>query len=319
MTGIQAAGLLFFWWISVSSNALSVPILTWPNFDGLLLLIFAVILYFFNSRIIAVLLLIVAAYGLISTWMMKVSYTGNVTPPAMGLILAVVALQIALVVFKTYDWQKNNEKLPRSKWVMWALVAIFILTLAGFLLPPVHFWNHTRNEVTLTEKGTLIEYYEPLDKYTFEFPKDWMYDQPPLQYGNVTLNPRDDSNVTVQIERWQPWSIAPTALFNQDAFLKMASDEAATYGTENNLTVETVEMTGPSSVNEARVVYTELDGPKRYVYYIYDRAWSRQTSDSAYFFWRLTADVPKGSMRYDADVQSILSSFRINQTANRDN
>jgi hypothetical protein len=63
-------------------------------------------------------------------------------------------------------------------------------------------------------------------------------------------------------------------------------------------------------------VYTEADGSKRYVYYLYDQGWSRQTSTSAFFFWRMTATVPKTALQqYDAVVQSILSSFRINASA----
>ena len=122
--------------------------------------------------------------------------------------------------------------------------------------------------------------------------------------------------MAVSIERWQPWSIPPGTLFSRDAFLNFARNEAATYSTQNRASIDSVELVGPSNINEARVAYTELDGSKRYVYYIYDRGWSRQTSTSAFFFWRITATVPKAALQqYDGVVQSILSSFRINVSA----
>ncbi len=162
----------------------------------------------------------------------------------------------------------------------------------------------------------MIEYYDPLDKYSFAFPNTWQFDQPPLSYGSVNVSPSEDPDVTVSIERWQPWSISPVTLFSRDAFLTFARNEAATYITQNKASIDSVELVGPSNINEARVAYTELDGSKRYVYYIYDRGWSRQTSSSAFFFWRITATVPKtASQQYDALVQSILSSFKINGSA----
>src|SRR3989338_1672550 len=302
VVAVQAAAVLFFWWINTQSDSLS-PLIAWPNFDGVLLFSAAIILYFTNSRIFAGLLLALAALELTVTWVLKATTTESLSPPGMALVLAVVAVQLVIAVFKTHNWQSvNNAKAPRSKWVMGALMVTSILMLTGFLVPPVHFWNHTRNAITLTGNAETLRYYEPLDKYSFEFPKAWKIEHPPLEYGNVILHSDDGKDVSVSVERWSPWSIAPIVLFNKEAFLKMAQDEAEAYSAENQLTVESVEMVGPTNVNEARVEYTGLDGSKTYVYYLYDRAWSRQTSDAAHFFWRITAVVPKGAEQDDVAV-----------------
>ena len=162
----------------------------------------------------------------------------------------------------------------------------------------------------------MIGYYDPLDRYSFEFPNTWAFEQPLLLYGSVNVNPIESSDVMVSIERWQPWSISPVTLFSRDAFLAFARNEAATYSTQNKASIDSVDLMGPSNINEVRVAYTELDGSKSYVYYIYDREWSRQTSAGAFFFWRITATVPKTALQqYDPVVQSILSSFKINASA----
>ena len=66
-------------------------------------------------------------------------------------------------------------------------------------------------------------------------------------------------------------SISPVNLFSRDAFLTFVRNEAATYVTKNKASIDSVELVGPSNINEAGVVYIESDGSKRYVYYIYDR------------------------------------------------
>lgn len=313
---IQVAVGLFFWWISRLDNSLSSSGFTTPQLDAIIVFIFAVYLYFKNSRIAAGILLALSVYGLVSTWILKYTTLGEISPPAIGLIMVVVAAQLAIAVFKTHAWeQAENPKPVRSKWVMWSLIGTFVLLIAGFFVPPMDFLLHTRYDVSIADKGNVFEYYEPLDQYTIEYPKTWGFEHPAMEYGNVILSPTDASNVTVKVERWQPWSIAPVQLFNKDAFLKMAQDEADAYSTENDLRIDSVELVEPSNVNKARVAYSGADGSKRYVYYIYNKAWSRQTSDAAYFFWRLTAEVPSGTTKYDAEAQAVLSSFVVEQTA----
>jgi hypothetical protein len=125
----------------------------------------------------------------------------------------------------------------------------------------------------------------------------------------VNVSPSDDPDVTISIELLR-------SPFLADAFLTFARNEAATYSTQNKAAIDSVDLVGRSNINEARVVCTEADGSKRYVYYIYDRGWNRQTSTSAFFFWRMTATVPKTALQqYDAVVQSVLSSFKINSSA----
>ena len=315
LTTVQAAIGLFFWWVGMQDLPSTGPN-NWPNLDSIELFVIALFVYFLNSRIAALILLALSVLEFVA-WIPLAMSTGNFAPPGMKVLLAVVACQVAFTVFKTRSWSKNNNiKLPSSKLIVFALVLTFILEMAAFLIPPTHFWHYTRFEIKHVTQGDVIEYYDPLDKYSFEFPNTWQFDQPPLSYGSVNVSPSEDPDVTVGIERWQPWSISPVTLFSRDAFLTFARNEAATYSTQNKASIDSVELVGPSNINEARVAYTELDGSKRYVYYIYDRGWSRQTSTSVFFFWRITATVPKTALQqYDPAVQSILSSFEINASA----
>jgi hypothetical protein len=313
LTAAQAAIGLFLWW--VSTQDLAVPNY-WPNLDSIALFIIALVVYFLNSRIAAVALLALSALKFVA-WIPAAMSTGNFALPGMKVLFAVVACQVAFTVFKTRSWNKaNNVKMPPSTLITLALLLTFILEVAAFLIPPTHFWHYTRFEIKHVSQGDMIEYYDPLDKYSFGLPNTWTFDQPPLSYGSVNVSPSEDPDVTINIERWQPWSISPVTLFSRDAFLTFARNEAATYSTQNKAAIDSVDLVGPSNINEARVVYTEADGSKRYVYYLYDRGWSRQTSTSAFFFWRMTATVPKTALQqYDAVVQSILSSFKINASA----
>ena len=307
----QTLVYLFFWWMSRfdNSNGFDPPS---PIYDISLLILFAFLLYFFNSRVLATALVALAAIELFVTWVLKASVTGNFVPPTMALNFVLIAIYVAVIVFKTYEWQqKSGEKAPRPKWVMLALVITVIVVLVGFFLPAFDFLIHTRYKVSLTEKGNVIEYYEPMDKYSLEFPTTWSYDHPPMEYGNVILARNETPDVSVRVERWQPWSIAPISIFNRDAFLKMAQDEADAYSEEKGATVEVVELIGPTSVNETRAIYRETDGSKTYVYYLYNRSWSRQTSDAAYFFWRLTATVPREALSATAEVETIMNSFKV--------
>ena len=315
LTAVQAAIGLFFWWVSTQDLPSTVAN-AWPNLDSIALFIIAVVIYFSNSRIAAAILLALAALEFVA-WIPIAMSTGDFAPPGMKVLLAVVACQVAFTVFKIRALTSGTDlKLPSSKLIVFALVLTFILELAAYLIPPTHFWHYTRFEIKHVTKGDMIEYYDPLDKYSFEFPNTWQFDQPPLSYGSVNVSPSEDPDVTISIERWQPWSISPATLFSRDAFLTFARNEAATYSTQSKASINSVELVGPSNINEARVAYTELDGSKRYVYYIYDRGWSRQTSSSAFFFWRITATVPKTALQqYDPAVQSILSSFKIDASA----
>ena len=73
----------------------------------------------------------------------------------------------------------------------------------AFLIPPTHFWHYTRFEIKHVTKGEMIEYYDPLDKYSFAFPNTRQFDQPPLSYGSVNVSPSDAPDVTISVERWQ--------------------------------------------------------------------------------------------------------------------
>ncbi len=310
---IQTAFYLFFWWITKFDNSMTQDMPS-PHLDILLLLIFGTLLYLYNSRIIAGAFVALATLELVVTWAMKYSIAGNINPPGMALVLFAVAAQIGMVVFKTHDFiQKNNAAPPRSKWVKWALIGAFVVSLIGFFYPAFDFLNHTRYQISITQNGDMVEYYEPADKYSLTFPSTWTYEHPGMEYGNVDLAHSDNPNVTIQVERWQPWSIAPVALFTKEAFLKMAQDEAAAYSSENDVTIDIVESLEPSNINKARVAYSGADGSKRYVYYVYDKAWSRQTSDAAYFFWRITVDVPKDALQHSAEAEGIAESFKVNQ------
>ena len=74
----------------------------------------------------------------------------------------------------------------------------------AFLIPPTHFWHYTRFEIKHVTKGEMIEYYDPLDKYSFAFPNTRQFDQPPLSYGSVNVSPSEAPDVTISVERWQP-------------------------------------------------------------------------------------------------------------------
>ena len=314
LAAIQVAGALFFWWISKFDNSISQNLPT-PHLDILLLLIFGLFLYLYNSRVVASGLLAFATLELLVIWYLKITTIGSfTTPPGMALILLGVAGQIAMVVFKTHEWiQKGNAKPSRSKWVKRALISTLVFAIGGYFYPAFDFINHTRYQVSVTEKGDLVEYYEPADKYSLEFPNTWDFEHPSMEYGNIDLARKDNKNVSVQVERWQPRNIAPVALFQRGAFLKIAQDEAVAYSEENGAAVETVEMTGSENVNEVRVIYKHADGSKRHVYYIYNKAWGRQTSHAAYFFWRLTADISSDSLRFEKEVEAILNSFKVVQ------
>jgi hypothetical protein len=315
---INALLLLFFWWISIAST--SEPSVTvWPNYDGLIILVAIIILCFYNSRI-ASLLFTLALLELVGGWIIKVTELNDFSPPASALGFTIFSGLLAISVFRVHSFPKNIEaKERRSNAVIGVLAVAIILTSASFIIPPAHFWYHIKSEVILTNQGNLTEYYEPLDRYSFIFPKTWTFKQPFLQYGSVVLSPTDASGVSIQIERWGgPWNIAPISVVNKDAFLKMAQGEANTYASDNKLTVNSVEMTGPKNINEAYAVLSGVDGSQRYIYYIYDTSWSRQTSASDWFLWELTATIPASSISYASDTQSILTSFKINQPTPKD-
>src|SRR3989338_4401365 len=97
LIAVQIPLILFFWWMSVNSTPSSLPVAA--AFDELLLLIFATALYFRNSRVIAVLFVAFAAFELVSTMILKISATGSYSPPAMGLFIFAISIQLAAVVF----------------------------------------------------------------------------------------------------------------------------------------------------------------------------------------------------------------------------
>jgi hypothetical protein len=311
-----AGPFLFFWirTVGLSTGLNSIPIAS--ELDFLLLLTLTTILYFINSRIAAFILLIIAIFGLATVWWAKFTTLGSFSPPVMSLILVAVAIQVALAIFKAHAWQKaNNTKLPRPKWVGVVLVITFVTTLTGLLILPVHFFLYTRS-VTLIDLGggMSYQYRDPLDHYGFDLPGEWTINYVPFEYGTVELSPTTDQRVKVRIERWQPRDVIPAALFSKDSFLDFAHDGATKYSSENGTTIDTVDLIGPenSNINAARAVHFASDGSKKYFYYFDNRAWSRKTSESAWFFWRVTAYIPKDASHEDAEFQSLILTFRIN-------
>jgi flagellar basal body-associated protein FliL len=313
LIGIQSIVGMFLWWVGISGNSVSSPVLAWPNWDGILLLAFAFLLHFFNSRILASFFVLLAVIELCFMWALKANATGDFSPPGMAVLLTIVAAQVFVMVFKSREWEKESGKTtPRSRWIVLALVLSTILTTAAFFVPPFHYLNYTRNDISLTEHADHVEYYDPLDDYAFVFPKTWRFDHLPFQYGDVLLFADEDPLVTVQVERWQPWDISPALLVNSDAFLQMAQDEAYTYAEENDVAVDIVEvLESPKEVNKARVILKGSGGSRRYIYYLYDKTWTRQSSDSAYFFWRLIAEIPGSSLEHEKEAVEILESFQV--------
>jgi hypothetical protein len=309
----QMALLLFFWWASIYSP--DVPETASASFDGLIFLAFAAVLYFFNSRVAAALLLIFVLFELIATWVMKGAATGNYSPPVMALFLTAASIQLAMAIFKTYSWEQTNHvKLPRSKWVGAALIATFFGVLAAYWVPLFHFAVYTRG--MLTDFGGSVEYHDSIDNYGFDMPKSWVPSYTPLVYGTVELAPTYSATPRrsqVTIERWEPYTIAAANLFNKDAFLKMVQGEAKDYDSANNATTTTVALIGPadSNVNAARAIHLHPDGSKTYLYYYYNRSWTRQTSKDAFYFWRVTANIAKDAPNDDAEFQDLIKSFRI--------
>lgn len=299
---------LFMWYVSTFDN--KALFTGWPNLDGLILLILGAVLYYRFSRTAAVIVLMFAIFKFLVQW----AVTGFGAPPGLPILVAVAAAQVTMVSFKLHDWEKSNAKLPRPKYVGLALVGATVLMLVGLVFPPVHLFYHINTYTSVTENDNLFVYHDAADRYSISYPTTWQKVRPfDDYYGTVAISPKDNSAVRIEVERWQPWTVAPVAIVNRDAFLKTMQDESAQYAQEKGLTVESVEMTGPDEVNEARTVYTSADGSKVYMYYLYDRSWSRQTSDSAYYFWRLTATVPQNAPQYDAEARAILDSFEINQ------
>jgi hypothetical protein len=70
-------------------------------------------------------------------------------------------------------------------------------------------------------------------------------------------------------------------------------------------------LESPKEINKARVIFKGSDGSKMYIYYLYDKTWTRQSSDSAYFFWRLIAEIPGSSLEHEKEAVEILESFQV--------
>ena len=313
---VQSPLILFFWWISVTSTASQLP--ASPFVGSLFYLIFAVILYVWNWRLAASLLLAYAIFDFVATMAVKISVTGSFAPPAMGLIMLAITAQLAIVVFKTHAFQKAHGTYPaRSKWVLAGIIVSVVTLLATEFVPAIHFRNYTGSS-SLDDIGGFMAYKDSLDLYGFDFSKSWGIRSVPMVYGAVEIGPiypnTPEKSAIVRVERWTPWDVAPIALFKKEAFLKMAQDEATKYSTETKATVEKVELIGPekSNINAARAIYVNTDGSKRYVYYYYDRAWERAKSKSAWFFWRVVADIPKGAPNDEAEFEWMIRTFRIN-------
>lgn len=304
---LNAVGLFVWYGGTLNDKAIFAG---WPNLDGLILLILGAVLYYRFSRTAAVIVLVLAALKFLAHW----AATGFGAPPGLPILVAVAAAQVTMTAFKVHEWEKNNPKLPRPKWAGLALAGATLLSLIALVLPPFHLFYHINTYTSVTENGNMFTYYDAADRYSLSYPTTWQKVRPlDDYYGTVAVSPKDNANVRIEVERWTPWSVAAATMTSRDTFLKVIQDESAKYATENGLTVESVEMTGPDNVNEARAAYTAADGSKKYMYYVYDKTWSGRTSKSVYFFWRAIADVPKDAALYDSDVQLILNSLKVNQ------
>jgi hypothetical protein len=302
---LSAVGLFVWYGSTLNTKAIFSG---WPNLDGLILLILGAVLYYRFSRTGAVIVLVLALLKLLVHW----AATGFGAPPGISVLVAVAAAQVTMTAFKVHEWEKNNSKLPRPKCAGLALAGASVLALVALVFPPVHLFYHINKHTSLTENGNSIVYQDSGDMYLISFPNTWQKVRPTDDfYGSVAFTPKDNASVRIEVERWEPWSVAAITLTSRDAFLKTIQDESAQYATENNLTVQSVEMIGSDKVNEARAIYAGADGSKQYTYYLYNRMWSRQTSNAIFYFWRLTAFEPKDAQAYDADIQLILNSFKV--------
>ncbi len=304
------AGLLF-WWIETNGDV-QLDLGFSATFSALIFAIFAALLYFYNSRLVACAFLLFAILETVN-WSFDAINTENFNGLEQRLLLMFVATQTVITFFKLHRWRSvGNRKLPKSSVTHMTLVAVLIFIAAGLLLPPMHFIWYTTTKILVTENENILLYQDFFDRYDFSLPNYWNYENVPLKYGAVNLQAPGDS-ATIEIERWTPWDVPASSLFHKDKFLSFAQSEAIKYSEESGATVESVEMTQYANLEGPRVVYIESDGTKRYVYYIYNQQWSRETSDSPFFFWRMTAVIPKGFHRYEKDVELIASSFKVHQ------
>ena len=308
---LQVGVGLFLWWASTVGTPIGIEVT--PTNTAIIFFIIAVILYFFNSRIAAGALVVIVVVEL-GRWLLRGLSTGDFGGSGLRILLALIAFQVAVTFFKIHKLNKEGMKnFPRSKITITAMIITLVIIIGGVLIPPIHFLWHTETQVVISEKGNVVEYKDLADKYSFNFPTDWRFEHPPLLYGSVHLNPSDNDNVSIKIERWQPFDVAPVALYKKDAFLDFAKNEAEAYKNANNVTIDSVEFVDLVNISSPRVIYVDADGAKKYVFYIYNRGWSRQTSDGDWFFWRITATVPKEFQQYEKNVESITSSFTVNQ------
>jgi len=309
VASFQAALGILFWYLSTTDSPLNTNFA--PIDAALLFLILAAFLYFYNSRIAALILAAIAIFN----WVSYGLNTGDFLGSGIRIILLIIAIQVAVTVFKIHKWKKKgaNEKIPKSKAVIAAMIIASMLILGAIFVPPIHFLHYTRSQISLTEKGNVIEYNDHFDLYSFVFPKTWEFKHPDMEYGAVHLHPMGNENITVKIERWTPWDVPAVALFNQDKFLEFAVNEANKYATETGAKVESVKIVALANINGPRAIYIHTDGYIEYVQYIYNRAWSRKTSDGAFFFWKITAKAPFEDKESRNVIENILSSFSINQ------
>ena len=309
---LQAVAALFFWWLSIRSE--DIFLVETFSTASLVALVFAglgVILYFTTSRIVASILAVIAGVEIINL-LAGGATSGNWGGLGLRLLLALVAIKIASTTFEIHKWTKQTgESLRHSKLTLIGMVVSLIIVLTGFILPVTHFWYHTRKQVTLVEKTNTFQYIEPADGYSFEMPKTWNLEQPVMQYGNVILSPENTNDVSVQIERWSPWSIPSNALYDINAFLNCVQNEADSYSKQSGARIDSIKVLATTTINAARVNYSETDGTTKYVQYVYNKGWSPQISKADWFFWRITAAIRINDQAYEKDVELILASFAV--------
>jgi len=306
----QALFGIFFWWISTRDSFAS-DIHYALIFSAFVTLVFGVVEYLWNSRIAAGIIGVLVLIGVLE-WLVGAISSGDYGGNGMRILWLIIAYTIISAVFRIHAWQKRtNTKLPRSKFLSTILAGTFFVILAALLIPPLHYSSYLKNDIKLTEEGEFTSYYDARDQYTFRFPKTWTFKHIDYSYGSVVLFPEQEGASSIQIERWAPWDVAPVSFYNTTKFMEWAESESKRYAEENEATVESVQLVELGNIKVPRIIYTEADGSKQYVYYIYNRNWNRDTSDADFYFWRILVRIPKGFSEYEKAMEAVATSFRL--------